>query len=336
MERRTIEISWTALWRALFFGIFVYVLFVGRDFVFALLLALVISSGLDGAVDFLERRKIPRTLGVILIFFIAAAFIAVLVYFIIPFILVDLNAFFTSSNRSLVGRLFSPLRGSDAGAAFSTALNQIAGEYLSEVSSPLAFFSRALGGAVLALTVIVSSFYLSLTRDGVERFIRAVFPKSQEYKALYIYERSRQKIGAWFRNQLLLSLLVGALTGIALGVLQVPHAFVLALITGVLELMPFVGPIIAGGIATIIALGVSASLGFYTLLAFLVIQQLESNILVPLTMKRAVDLHPVIVIIALLIGFEAGGVIGALIAIPLAAVLQEVLDARVSAKADII
>ncbi len=328
MEKRVVQISWAALWRVFIFLLLAIVLFMGRNLILALFLALVVSSGLEPLISFLEKRRIPRTLAVIAIFLAGALFLALLVYFIIPFILVDVSTLLSGNNQLLIGRILSPLKGTAAGNSVSSALNQIAGQYLSQNSSPLDFFSQALGGAVLGVTVLISSFYLSLTSDGVERFIRAVFPGHADTRVLKIYHRARRKIGFWFQSQLFLTLIMSLLVWIALAVLGVKHAFVLGIIAGILELMPFVGPIISGALAVLIAITTSATLGFYTLLVFLVIQQFEGHFLVPLVTKRAVDLHPVIVIISLLIGLEINGILGALVAVPLAAVLQEIVEAR--------
>lgn len=328
MERRVVTISWVTLWRIFLFALVASVLFIGLDLILGLFLALVVSSGLEVVVDFLERRGMPRTLAVILIFLLGAGVLALVVYFVIPFILVDVNNLVTGNNQLLIGRILAPLKGTDVGKSVSVALNQLAGQYLNQSSSPVDFFSKLLGGALLAITVLISSFYLSLTKDGVERFIRAVFPKGAEERALRIYSRSRRKIGMWFQSQLLLSIIMAVLVWAALTFLGVKHAFVLGLLAGFLELMPFVGPIISGALAVAIALTTSAQLALYTLVVFIVLQQLEAHFLVPLVTKKAVDLHPVIVIIALLIGLEVDGIMGALVAVPLAAVIQEIVEIR--------
>jgi predicted PurR-regulated permease PerM len=100
----------------------------------------------------------------------------------------------------------------------------------------------------------------------------------------------------------------------------------LGIVAAVFEIVPFVGPILSGALAVLMALSVSVSLALYTLIAFLVIQQFESHVLVPLLMRRTLGLHPVIVIIALLIGAEVGSVLGVLISVPAAAVFEEALD----------
>jgi predicted PurR-regulated permease PerM len=143
---------------------------------------------------------------------------------------------------------------------------------------------------------------------------------------LHVYARSRQKIGAWFRTQLVASLIMGVTVWGGLTLLGEPYAFLIGVIAALFELIPFVGPIASGAVGIVAALGVSSTLAIYTLIFFIVAQQFESNILVPILSRRAVDLHPVIVIVALLIGAEVGGFLGIVISVPAAAVFQEVIQ----------
>ena len=176
------------------------------------------------------------------------------------------------------------------------------------------------------VSVVASSFYLCLSRDGVERFIKTISPVAYESTALRIYERSRRKIGSWFRMQLILSCIMGVIVWGGLAFLGVQGALLIGLLAAVFELVPFIGPIVSGAFAVVSALGTSPQLALYTLIFFVIAQQFESNILVPILSKRSVDLHPVIVITALLIGAEVGGFLGMVIAVPLAAVFQEVVE----------
>jgi predicted PurR-regulated permease PerM len=185
------------------------------------------------------------------------------------------------------------------------------------------------GNALLSVTILISSFYLSLTKNGIEKFIRSVFPLNYEAMALRIYERAKIKISRWFGAQILLSLSIFILVFLALLILGVKHAFFIALLAGLIEIVPYVGPIVAGGAAFVSALTTSLSLAVYVLIVFILIQQLENHFLVPLFMKKSIDLHPVIVILALLIGGKVGGILGVLVSLPLAVVIQEVIEEKI-------
>jgi predicted PurR-regulated permease PerM len=327
MEKRVIEVSWGTLWRIFIFLIFAVILLFSRDILLGLFMALVVSSGLDALVDFLERRGVPRSLGVILIFLLAAFVIAIAIYFIIPFLIADIKNLF-ANNGEVFQSFLDRLGNSGAAESFSAAIAKFSSDIFSGGYSSVAFLSKLLGGVGLAAAVLMSSFYLTLSNDGVERFIRAVFPDEAGAKALRIYTRSRRKIGFWFQSQIFLSFIMGFLVWMALLVLGVKHAFVIGVLAGIFEIVPFVGPIFSGAVGVLVALTTSATLGFYVLVAFVVLQQIESHFLVPLLMRKTIDMHPVVVIGALLIGIELGGLLGALVAVPLAAVVQEVLAER--------
>jgi predicted PurR-regulated permease PerM len=328
MGKTTLEISWTGLWRIFLFVLIVTMFYLGRQVILGLFLAIIISSGVEGIVDTLERIGLPRSIGVILIFLVAVIIAIALAYSIVPFAIVELNTIFAS-----VGKASTTTTGS-LGLLLSLQTSQSASSIVSKISSslfsssgnPIGSFSDTLGGFGLAISVIFSSFYLSLSRDGVERFIKVVTPPGYETTVLGVYERSRKKIGSWFRAQIILSIIMGLLVGAGLTILGVPYAFLIGCLAAVFELVPFIGPIISGALGVVSALAISPNLAIYTLIFFVAAQQLESNILVPLFSKHAVDLHPVIVIAALLIGAETGGFLGVVIAVPAAAVFQEVIQ----------
>jgi predicted PurR-regulated permease PerM len=326
MNKTTIEISWASLWRIFLFVLIVAIFYLGRQIILGLFLAIIISSGVEGMVDALERIGIPRSVGVILIFLIAILAIIALVYSIVPFAIVELNTILTGVGKSSATGSLGFLLSLRTSQSASSLLSKLSTQFLSGSGSPAVAFSSTLGGFGLAIAVIFSSFYLSLSHDGVERFLKIIIPPDYESVALRIYERSRKKIGFWFRSQIILSIIMGILVGGGLALLGVPYAFLIGCLAAVFELVPFIGPIISGAIGVVSALAISSTLAVYTLIFFLVAQQFESNILVPLFNKRAVDLHPVIVIVALLIGAEAGGFLGIVIAVPAAAVFQEVIQ----------
>ena len=326
MERKVLDISWEGLWRIFFFVGLVAIMFSGRHILLGLFFAIVISSGLERVVDFLENRGLPRTLGVVLIFLCAILFFIVVVYTVIPFIIASLNTIFTNLSRTGPDAWWAPLVRPSTTQSLAAFINRLSSQFLSGNGTAIGTISDAIGGIGLAIAIAVSSFYLSISRDGVERFIRIVFPADYEAMALRVYERSRRKIGSWFRMQVILSIIMGVLTWLTLLLLGVKHALLLGLLAGLFEVAPFVGPILSGAAATLVAMTTSPILGFYTLIAFLALHQLESHVLVPILTNRTVGLHPVIVIIALLMGAQIGGFLGLLIGVPAAAVFQEIIE----------
>lgn len=323
MEHRIFDISWSALWKVLMFAGVVAVIYAGRQILLGLFLAIIIASGIDGIVDYLEARvRLPRSVSVIFLFLVGFLVFILLAYTVIPFLLVELHTIFSGTDTSWLGSWSFLVSGFKSGSATVGSISKT----LFSASSPFSLFSGFIGSFGLALAVIVSAFYLSLDRDGVEKFIGVVIPPDYEENTLRIYRRSKQLIGSWFRMQLLLSLIMGFIVWGGLALLHVRYAFLIAVLAGLFELVPFLGPILSGAVAIVSALLTSPALAVYTLIFFLIAQQFESNVLIPLLSRRAVGLHPVIVIIALLIGAEIGGILGMIIAVPISAVFQEVVQ----------
>lgn len=326
MEKRVLEVSWTSLWKILFFILLVMLVFAAKDIFFGLFLAMVISSGLEVPIDIMEKRKIPRTVGAILIFLVIVMIIAVFLYAVVPLVIVNLNTAVFNIQKAAHGTWWQPLFNIKTSKSINDFMSRIVDNFISNGAAPLDAISQVFGGLSLTISVFILSFYLSINKNGVERFIKLVSPVDYEEMAIRIVHHSRRRIGLWFRAQFILSVLMGLMVWAALGLIGVQYSAMLGAIAGILELVPFVGPIIAGAISVLVAVSVSNDLAIYTLITFLILQQFESNVLVPLLMKRTTGLHPVLVIISLLIGLELGGFIGAFIAIPAAAVFQEVIE----------
>lgn len=324
-QNNQFEVSWGSLWRVLVFVALVAVLYQGRQIILGLFLAIIISSGLEGVVTFLERRRVPRSVGVILIFLAGVSLIGFIVFSFAPIVVAELQGIFSPTNTAAGGSA-GTFFGVNLSQSISVIISHLSSSFFMGSASPLDFFSNAIGGVGLAVAVILCSFYLCLSRDGVERFLKVVIPPAYEDTALSIYERSRVLISSWFRMQILLSFIFGFTVWAGLAFLHVKYAILIAFLAGIFELVPFVGPFLSGALAVIAALSTSTTLAISTLIFFVIAEQFEANILVPLLNQRIVGIHPVIVIVALLIGAEIGGVLGIIISVPAAGVFQEVIQ----------
>lgn len=128
----------------------------------------------------------------------------------------------------------------------------------------------------------------------------------------------RERMGSWLRGELVLMFSIAILTYFALLLLGVPYALVLAIIAGILEIIPFIGPLLSGVPAVILALSISPIHAVLTALSYVVIQSVEGNVLVPKIMQKATGINPIISLLAVLIGWRLGGIVGAILSIPLA------------------
>ncbi len=291
----------------------------------AVVLAVVISSALDPVVSYLEGRKIPRVLGTLTIFIVVILGLALVLYTVIPLALSELNTLL--SGLSAINK---PFLGLEAFAEIIRSLNENIGRLANLLISGSASFldvaSKFLGGIILTASVFVLSFYLTIDRDGIGKFLKAILPPASEDRVLDIYFRVRQKIGKWLQGQLFLSLSVGISVFLALWILGIKYSLILGILAGMLELVPYVGPILSGATAFLIAVSQSFYSGIYILILFILIQQLESHLLVPTFMRLTVGLNPPVVLVALLIGGQLFGFIGVILAVPVAVLAQEVIN----------
>jgi predicted PurR-regulated permease PerM len=178
-----------------------------------------------------------------------------------------------------------------------------------------------IGGIFGAVTILILSFYmLADSRQLTRAFVR-LFPRAERSRVEDACHRVTTKVSAWLSGQLLLAGIIGTTAALGLWLLGVPYFYVLALIAGIGEMIPVVGPLLAAIPAVAVALSVKPSLALFVALFFFVQQQLENHVLVPRVMARQVGVSPVVVIVALLIGGSLLGIVGAILAVPTAAIL---------------
>lgn len=305
------------------------VVYVMRDVIAALIFAIIIASAIEPAIQWLGRHRIPRILSVLFIYLAIAALFFLLIYLVVPLFVEDFQKFSTSY-PSLERQFVSGLERIRDIPFFSFLELDAKGilnfptEYLRQVGGGvLNFASNVFGGFFSLLLIVVFSFYLAAQERGIENFLRLVSPVAHEEYILSLWGRSQRKLGRWARAQLLLGAIVGVFTYFGLIFLGVPHAIFLAILAAFLELIPVVGPILSAIPAVAVSLFSSPLLGVWVIVLYTVIQQVESHVIVPMIMKKAVGLNPLVVVLALLAGVKLGGILGILLAVPVAAVLAE-------------
>jgi len=190
----------------------------------------------------------------------------------------------------------------------------------SEKSTIGGFFT----GLASILLVAALTFYMVVEEDAIKKMLRHVAPDEYQPFLSRLFSRIREKLGLWLRGQLVLSITVGLLYYIGLTILGVDYAAVLGLLAGVMELVPYIGPLIVGVIAIFLTFTQSGTLlqPLLVLGLLAVIQWCENNLLVPKIMQKAVGLNPIISIVALLVGARLAGIVGAILAIPVATALS--------------
>jgi len=186
------------------------------------------------------------------------------------------------------------------------------------------------GGIVGVVTILILSFYLLVEAHSLRASFLRLFPKGSRARAAAASREITEKVSAWLGGQLLLGTIIGTTSAIGLWALGIPFFYVLALISGIGELIPVIGPVLAAIPALAVAATVSVKKVLFVLIFFFLQQQFENHVLVPKVMSRQVGVSAVTVIVALLIGGELLGIVGAILAVPTAAILLVVASELLS------
>lgn len=319
-----LDISWKTLWRILFVVIIATILFMVREVILILLFAIVISSALDIPVNFFESKKIPRVLSTLVLFLLIIAVFALVLYTIVPISIIELQNFLGALNEKEIP-IFGGIDTYPLIQKLNSSLGDFAGMLFSGGGSLVNIVAGIFGNIALVLVTLVLSFYLTVDRFGVEKFLRAVLPATGENYIIDIYSRTRKKMGRWIKGQILMMIMVGVFSFIGLWVLGVKYSLILGILAGLFEIVPIAGPIFSGAVAFLAAIPTSWELGLYVIILFFIIQQVENHILVPLVMRKAVGISPIVIVLFLLAGSQIAGLAGIILSVPVAMVFQEIL-----------
>jgi predicted PurR-regulated permease PerM len=213
-------------------------------------------------------------------------------------------------------QLLQQLRG------LGSQVGQLASQALVVARFALGVFS----GVLNTILVLLITLYLVVDGHRVREYFLSYFPPSQRPRLRHITGRMGARMGGWLVGQITLCVVIGSLSYVGLSLLGIRGAVLLAVIAAIGEAIPIIGPIASAVPAIIVAATQAPLLAVGVLILYLVIQQLENNLLVPKIMERAVSLHPLAVVLSLLTGGELLGVIGTIVAVPVAAAVAVILD----------
>lgn len=294
---------------------------------------ILMASTKPAAVYLHKKLKIPPVVGFLLTYLLVFSAFGLTIYLISKPLTSEIKHFAENSD-TLVGDFLNKIPFVKDKVDIETVTTGVS-NYFSTVTSEFSKFGSALGNAlditvgafnvVLELvSVVIISIYLFIERDLILKFIITVFGLNRE-KFLETYDRIESQLGAWIRGQITLGFIVGFMTWVGLTLLDVKFALPLAVLAGVFEVIPIIGPILSAIPITLVGLTINPIKGLGTLVLCFIVQQIENNFLVPVIMKRAIGLSPVVTLISILIGSKLLGLIGAIISVPLAATISVIL-----------
>ena len=276
-----------------------------------------------------NRRGVPRWLAILVIYIVIGAILFLLVLMVIPPLVAQaemlwtkLPQFFNRFQSFLIEHRLMTHR-----VTLEEAVqNAPAGGAGNAVGTVLIAISSVVGGVFGLITILILSFYLLIEAHVMFEYFIRFAPPSRRGDLTVAAREMVNKVSAWLRAQFLLAGVMGTFAAIGLWLMDVPYFYVIALVAAIGETIPIVGPVIGGITAVSVAITVSPKLALMVGVYFLVLHQLEANILVPKVMERRVGVSPVAVMVALLIGGALWGLVGAILAIPTAAILSVVIE----------
>lgn len=326
MEKRVFEISWQTIEKICLVIILLYFLYLLKEIIIWIIFSFIIAILFNNLIDFLEKKKIPRTVSVVFLYFSIFCLIGFLVYQLSPVVASELQDF--SQNLPIYLKRISPFFEKFGIELFKTTQNLFLGIQLilgKASKSIISAIFTLFGGVSATLLVIFLAFFLSLERGLVEKIISALFPKDYRERFFSFWPRIRSQVSGWFVSRIIGVIFVGLLSYLALFIFDAKYSALLAIVAGVFDFIPFIGPIIAGVLIALILAMSSFSKAFFFLVAFSAIQVLENNLILPLLFKKFTGLPPVLILISLVVGGKLWGILGAVLAVPLAGVLFELI-----------
>lgn len=298
-----------------------------------LIIAFIFASAISPTVRrFRKRMPLPAAIGLVYVMLIMV--FALLLAIILPPLVTQTGKLITSgpdlidAAQTQMQSLRRTLRLPVAPSTFDvrgyiSRLGEQAPKVAAGVLNLTVGVVTGLAGVVI---VLVAAFYWLLERERLEGTWITLLPSRKRAEARMIIEEIELKLGGYVRGQLMLAAIVAVLSYIVLLIVGIPYALVLALLAGLFELVPLIGPILSAVAPVLIAFGESPLKALIVAGAFLVIQQVENHLLVPNVMKHSVGLSPLTVLVAILTGTALMGIVGTLLAVPVASALHVIVQ----------
>jgi predicted PurR-regulated permease PerM len=307
-------------------------LWVIKDIILLLFISLLLAGVMYPFVRWMAAHRIPKGVSVFLFYFLLLGFLTLSFVLLIPAVAREMGMLAGTYSQSFawLEGLKDGLQGVSDKYPLVQNLQASLGslqQYLGQsVQGVLGYLTALFGGLAGLVVVLVLSFYLIVEESAVKTLFRNLIPTSYQEMASDLIWQVINRLGDWLRGQLILGLVIGGLYFVAFAIIGVPYPILLALFGALLEFIPYVGPFIAAVPALILAASISPFVLLLTLATIVLIQQLENNFIVPKIMQRSVGLNPIISILAVMIGAQTFGVVGALLSIPVATTASVVIS----------
>ncbi len=365
-ENKPINISITAgsITKAIGLILLLWFLYFIKDLVLVVLVSIVIASGMEPLVAWFKRNRVGRLPAAIISYASIIGLLFGLIFFFVPPVLDEATSLLTELPKYLESTtLWDPLnikketvissqqmvqtlsdgvnnpsqfvqeaqdqlkKSAGYGFGLGDLVNAIR-DISSNVSNGFVkIVSMVFGGLLSFILIIVLSFYFLVQEDGVADFLKLITPLKHERYVVDLWKRSQIKIGQWMQGQFLLGVIIAVLLYLGLMILGVRNALLLAVLAGLMEIIPVFGPILSAIPAVLMAfVSGGMTMALIVLGLYIIVQQFENHLIYPLVVKKIVGVSPVVVILALIIGYDLAGFLGVVLSVPLVSALMELVD----------
>ena len=304
-----------------------------RDVLFLFFVAIVVGTAIRPAVEWLHRRGVPRATGIILIYILIAILVVGFLAMIVP-LLADQATEISRTVPEYYTNFRTALMDSDnrllqnigwripSEVTLLVRRDTNAEEVLDQVGQTLLYANLVLKGVLGTLIVFLLAYYWTQEVNLILRSLLRIMPPQRKKNIREFIQLAESKLGGYVRGQGLLCAAVGLTAFIAYLLIGLPYTLVLAIFAGVMEMVPVFGPALGAIPALLVALSIDPSKALWVVMATVVIQLLENAVLVPRIMKHSMGVNPIIVLLSLIAFGSVFGFVGALLALPLAAIIQ--------------
>ncbi len=329
----------------------VYILGMIKSIIIIFLVALFLSAAFNPAIDRLEKHHIPRPLGIIIMYILVIGVFVLIITSLVPIIAEqisslaisvremilnivsnkDPDSWFISKIQPFANQIWESVDQAQVMSSLTNTLKDLASKLTDVAGNAIGAIFAIFNGLFNMLLVLIITFFMVVSSRHTSNFFHSLFP--HKYSA-YISVKTKQvsvRIGEWIRGQMLLAIVMGVLSFIVFKIIGVNYALTLGMVSALAEFVPYLGPLITFTSAALITLNQDPVLLLWLIPAYMILQFLEGNILVPLIVGRSVGLNPIVVLFALLSGATIGfnisgsiglGLVGMIIAVPVANIVS--------------
>ena len=326
-KRIIIDISWKSVVRVFAFALFIYCLFYFSEIILWVFLALVISFLFNPLIDFFEKKKVSRAISAVGIYGIFMILVVLFFVSIFPPLITELSSL--ANNFYIYAYKFIELMGDygfnvpDIGNLITTFQEQITGI----VKNTVSFAGSIMGQLFAFFTIFTLAIFLSIEKQFPANFVRIfTIQKITEEKVLSTLEESKKQVVGYFNAKLLACVFIVITTFIFLSIIGIKYSIFLSIIAGVLNIVPIVGPVLSCLLIVFFAALDSWTKVLIVVIFSILIQQIESNILIPILTKKILGIPTVLVLLSVLIGAKIGGFLGAIFIIPVVGIIYDFIQ----------